>query len=290
MTRRNILFPMQKPNHCILCNTSNFRIIHRKDQWQYHQCMNCGLVSLYPRPMAQELMENYEDYLPVHHEEIDKWEKMMKPLVNKSADLIESRINTGRGRLLDVGCAYGFFLHEMQSRGWLVEGVEISGTGRQYVQNTWGINVYPDPLENLGIPENSFDVITLFYLIEHVNDPLVLLEKVNRILKPGGLILLRWPHSTPIVRILGPLSKKLDLYHTPYHLYDFSPKTMKKLLTLSEFKDIETMTGGYTLPSREIYRWTSVSFGGLGEFLYRLSGGKILLPGVSKTTIAVKAN
>jgi SAM-dependent methyltransferase len=252
--------------------------------------MNCGLVSLYPRPTVQELMENYEDYLPVHPEEIDKWEKMMKPVVNKSADLIESQINTGRGRLLDVGCAYGFFLHEMQSRGWQVEGVEISGTGKQYVQNTWGINVYPEPLENLDIPENSFDVITLFYLIEHVGDPLELLNKVNRILKPGGLILLRWPHSTPTVRILGPLSKKLDLYHTPYHLYDFSPKTMKKLLTLSGFKDVETMIGGYTLPSREIYRWTSVSFSGLGEFLYRLSGGKILLPGVSKTTIAVKAN
>ena len=281
---------MQKLNYCILCNASDFDVIHQKERWQYRRCLNCGLVSLHPSPTPQELMKNYEDYLPTRPEEIGKWRKMMKPVINKSADLIECRINTGRGRLLDVGCGYGFFLQEMKSRGWRAEGVEISQTGRQYVREKWGIHVYSEPLENLDIRENSFDVVTLFYLIEHVSDPLALLKKVNKILKPGCLILLRWPHTTPIVRILGPLSRKLDLYHTPYHLYDFSPKTMKELLVLSDFKGIETMIGGYTLPSLEISRCISMIFGGLGEGLYCLSGGEILLPGISKTTLAVKMN
>ena len=280
---------MQKLSRCILCNASKFRIIHQKDRWKYCRCLNCGLVYLHPRPTAQELMKNYEDYLPTPSEEIDKWEKMMKQIVDKSADLIEARTNTGGGRLLDIGCGYGFFLKEMKLRGWDVEGVEVSQTGRQYARDKWGINVYSQPVEDIDIPENSFDVVTLFYLIEHVNNPMALLREVNRILRPGGLILLRWPHTTPIVRLLGPLSRKLDLYHTPYHLYDFSPETMKMLMAITDFKNVETIIGGYTLPPREMNRWASMIFGGLGEALYFLSGSNILLPGVSKTTLALKA-
>ena len=285
-----LIVPMQKLSSCILCNASKFRIILQKDRWKYCRCLNCGLVSLHPRPTVQELMKNYEDYLPTPSEEIDKWEKMVKQIIDKSADLIEARTNTSRGKLLDVGCGYGFFLKEMKLRGWDVEGVEVSQTGRQYSQDKWSIHVYSQPLEDLDIPENSFDVVTLFYLIEHVNDPLVLLREVNRIIRPGGLILLRWPHTTPIVRILGPLSRKLDLYHTPYHLYDFSPETMKMLLAITDFKNVETIIGGYTLPPREIYRWASMIFGGLGEAVYFLSGRNILLPGVSKTTLAFKVD
>ena len=89
------------------------------------------------------------------------------------------------------------------------------------------MEVFAEPLKNLQLPGDTFDVVTLLYVIEHVLEPLDLLKAVKRILKPKGLVLLRWPHSTPIVRLLGPLSRKLDLYHTPYHLYDFSLKTIE---------------------------------------------------------------
>ena len=279
----------QKLNHCILCHASNFRIIHRKDQWQYLRCLNCGLVCLHPRPTQEILMKSYEDYLPVRTEDINKWEMMMKPVMYESADLIESRTKPDKGKLLDIGCGYGFFLQEMRSRGWQVEGIEISRTGRQYARYKWDITVYSQPLEKLAFNKNAFDVITLFYVIEHVLDPLGLLMGVKHILRPGGLLLLRWPHSTPIVRILGPFSRKLDLYHTPYHMHDFSPKTIKALLILGGFEEIETRIGGYTLPSSRLGRWASTVFGRLGEALYSLSGGYILFPGTSKTTMAVKA-
>jgi hypothetical protein len=110
---------------------------------------------------------------------------------------------------------------------------------------------------------------------------------VKRILKPDGLIFLRWPHSTPIVRILGPFSKKLDLYHTPYHLYDFSPRTMEKMLTFCGFREIETIIGGNTRPSKRFNRWSSIILGQVGEALCYLSGGYFLLPGISKTTLAI---
>ena len=279
---------IQKLNSCILCKASSFHIVHRKDHWQYLRCRNCNLVSVHPRPTPQEVTRHYEDYLPTQSKEIEQWKSMMRVVIAQSANLIESRIKTGKGRLLDIGCGYGFFLQEMKSRGWEVSGIEISEVGREYTRDKWAIPMHSQPLEDLALSSNLFDVITLFYVIEHIIDPLALLKEAKRILKPGGLVLLRWPHSTPIVKMLGPLSRKLDLYHTPYHLYDFSPKTIKMLLSLSGFEKIETTIGGYTLPAQRSKRWPSIIFGQLGDTLYRLSGENILLPGISKTTMAIK--
>jgi ubiquinone/menaquinone biosynthesis C-methylase UbiE len=131
-------------------------------------------------------------------------------------------------------------------------------------------------------------VITLLYVIEHIFNPLSLLSEIHRVLKSEGLIFIRWPHTTPVVKILGPISKKLDLYHTPYHLYDFSPKTIEKMLLKIGFRSVETIISGHTMPSNRLGRCSSKVFGKLGDFLFYFSKGKILLPGISKITLAFK--
>ena len=279
---------MQNSNSCTLCSASKFRVIYQKDMWKYLLCLNCRLVFLHPKPSHDELTKIYQSYLPDQPEEIAAWESMMRGVIVTSANMIESQVRTGKERLLDVGCGYGFFLKEMKSRGWQVEGIEVSEVGRQYAQERWGLHVYSEPLEQIGLPDNYFDAISLFYVLEHVPDPLGLLIEVNRLLKPDGLILLRWPHTTPIVRLLGPLARRLDLYHTPYHLYDFSPRTMERALRGSGYKEVETSIGGYTQPHQRLGRWASRVFGELGEALYVISKGKTLFPGISKTTTGYK--
>jgi len=279
---------MHTAQQCILCGASSFDTVLRKGPWQYRQCRSCGLVCLCPRPGQQELLKNYADYLPPGDKEIRQWEQMMRPVIRTSADMIEKKFSPRRGKLLDIGCGYGFFLQEMKSRGWDVAGVEISKTGRQHAQKFFGIHAYDEPLEKLQLRKQSFDAVTLFYVVEHVANPEALLHAVQRLLRPGGLLLLRWPHSTPIVKMLGPLAGRLDLYHTPYHLYDFSPQTIKKLLERTGFRDITTMIAGYTLPPAPAPRMASCIFGSLGEVLSSITHGKLLLPGVSKTTLAVK--
>ncbi|MBW2144063.1 MAG: class I SAM-dependent methyltransferase [Deltaproteobacteria bacterium] len=279
---------MKKNDPCLLCKSSRFRLIHQRDKWMYVMCRDCGLVSLDPHPSEAELINSYDSYLPEDPVEIRKWACMMRPIVVKSAGLIESESSEGPGRLLDIGSGYGFFLEEMKSRGWEVEGVELSDAGRKYTQGRINVPVHLQPLESLSLPQGRFDVVTLFYVIEHLPDPLSTIREVYRILRPGGIVLVRWPHSTPIVRLLGPLSKKLDLYHTPYHLYDFSPRTIRTLLTSAFFGQIRTAVGGHTLPDAGLNRWTSIITGVIGEIFFRVSGGRILIPGVSKTTTARK--
>ena len=280
---------MSNVDDCILCHAFRFRVIHKKGPWQYLRCVNCGLVSLSPRPTPEELRVKYQTYLPENPQAISEWEAMTRPVNIKSADLIESHVKTDGKRILDIGCGYGFFLREMKSRGWHAEGVEVSRTGRHYAQEKWGIPVYSKALERLDLPGNAFDVVTLHYVLEHVHDPCGLLKEVHRILKPSGLILLRCPHSTPIVMMLRPVANKLDVFHTPYHLYDFSPKTMNEILILNGFMGTNTLIGGYTRPSRKFSRWVSILFGQLGEWLCFLSKGRLLFPGLSKTTIAYKS-
>ncbi len=277
-----------KSQPCILCKCTNFQQIHQKDKWRYLRCRNCSLVSLYPRPTELSLINNYQDYLPDQVLYIYKWRKMMQPLIDHSADLIEKTVFTKNKNLLDIGCGFGFFLKTMQDRNWHVSGIEIADTGRHFAQEKLGLNVYSQPLAELDFKAHSFDVVTLFYVIEHVTDPPALLKQIHKILKPGGLLLLRWPHSTPIIKILGPFAENLDLYHTPYHLYDFSPATIKFLLNNCGFSQIKTIPGGYTLPDERFRRWSSIISGSCANMLFKITKGRYLLPGTSKTTLSIK--
>ena len=270
---------------CHLCRGREFRPFICEGEWEYVRCLECGLIFLQPQPSIQYLQDHYQDYLPADPQGAANWRRLMGQVFAKSAELIEETIPVS-GRLLDVGCGYGFFLEAMASRGWRVEGIEISATGLSYAREKLGLEVADKPLPRPDWPDGCFDVITLFYVIEHLQDPRVVLEEAWRLLRPGGVLLLRWPHTAPIVRLLRPWAEGLKLYQAPSHLFDFSPSTIYKILEQSGFVEIRTTVCGWTRPNSKGARLAAWLFGNLGEKLVRLSGGHLLLPGVSKTTLA----
>ena len=272
---------------CPICQTESDRLVTEKNSWSYFRCSSCPLVFLYPQPSVPELATAYQDYLPESLDQIQAWFRSLEEVIQKSADLIEERVKPGR--ILDVGSGYGFFLQYMAERGWRGDGIEISQTGRNYCRDHFpGLRIESTPLPDPSIPDSSYDAVTLFYVIEHLTDPLMVLREALRLLKPGGCLLLRWPHTTPIVRLLGPLSRLLDLYHTPYHLFDFSKPFIEEQLTNIGFIDIKTIICGKTKPTSSLGRVSSLIFGWTGELLSRASQGRWLIPGVSKTTRAHK--
>jgi 2-polyprenyl-3-methyl-5-hydroxy-6-metoxy-1,4-benzoquinol methylase len=271
---------------CPLCSEQAAKRRHQESGYIMVRCLRCGLVYQNPRPSQQELLKAYQTYLPDGEEEIEAWGRMVEPVFRSGADLIERTMP--RGRLLDVGTGYGFFLALMQSRGWEAMGLEVSPTGAQYGRKRWGLSILPQPWEKSSFHEGEFDVVTAFYVVEHLPDPVIFLREVHRILRPGGMILLRYPHTTPIKNILSLMRIKNNLYHLPYHLSDFSPRTIRRALQEAGFTKIKTVIGGFTAPSNPEGKWAGLVFGNLAEILCKLSLGKILLPGVSKTTIARK--
>jgi SAM-dependent methyltransferase len=213
---------------------------------------------------------------------------MMKPVFHRAANLLEQ--NRGNGRLLDVGTGFGFFLVEMKKRGWEAAGVEISQKAMDYARDVIGVVIFAGPLEKADLPDNHFDAVTAFYVIEHISQPLDFLRECHRILKPGGLLLLRYPHTTPIKNVLHLFGIKNRLYDLPAHLSDFSPKMIQQCLERTGFGKCQHLIGGYTLPNDLGKRISSVLFGGIAEALFYLSGKMFLFPGVSKNVLAFKGD
>lgn len=281
-----------KTNHetevidCPLCGESRSFPFHQEGSFQMVRCSSCQFIYLHPRPTSECLLHFYQDYLPENESSIQAWQRMMEPVFKKAANLIQQY--KGKGELLDVGTGFGFFLLEMKKREWGVTGVEISKKAMDYARDVLGLTIHPGPLEKVSFSESHFDVVTGFYVIEHLPKPMAFLKECYRILKPGGLLLLRYPHTTPIKNLLHFFGIKNRLYELPAHLSDFSPETIQRCLEGIGFGNCRHLIGGYTLPSDLGKRIASILFGNLSEAFFYLSLGKFLFPGVSKTILAFK--
>ena len=252
------------------------------------RCPSCQFIFLNPRPTLDSLLRFYQEYLPEEESSIESWEKMMKPVFHRAANLLEQYRRNGR--LLDVGTGFGFFPAEMKKRGWEVAGVEISQKAMDYARDVLGLTLFPGPLEKAALPRNDFDAVTGFYVVEHLSHPMAFLRECHRILKPGGLLVLRYPHTTPIKNFLQFFGIKNRLYDLPAHLSDFSPKMIQQCLERIGFEKCQHSIGGYTLPGNLGKRTSSILFGSFSETIFHLSGKQFLFPGVSKTVLAFKGN
>jgi len=271
---------------CPICEGSKGNPLHLEGSFQMVRCPSCQFIFLNPRPTLDSLFRFYQEYLPEEELSIESWATMMKPVFHRAANLIQEYRKDGR--LLDVGTGFGFFPAEMKKKGWEVAGVEISQKAIDYARNVLGLTIFPGPVENIAFRDNDFDAVTAFYVIEHLSHPMAFFRECHRILKPGGLLLLRYPHTTPIKNFLQFLGVKNRLYDLPAHLSDFSPKMIQHCLEKIGFEKCQHSIGGYTLPGDLGKRISSILFGSFGEALFHLSGKKYLFPGVSKTVLAFK--
>ena len=137
------------------------------------------------------------------------------------------------GRLLDIGCANGFFLDEARRRGWEVCGIEVSKWAVDYARKRLNLNVARGPIKRASFPDNSFDVVVMLDVLEHLTDPKHVLLEARRVLKDGGILYI----STPDISSL--MSKVLRAKWwgiNKFHLFYFSKHTFEKMLDACGFK------------------------------------------------------
>lgn len=153
---------------------------------------------------------------------------------------IESLVEVGQ--LLDIGCGSGAFLSVAQQRGWTVSGVELSPELTQVSRRAVRAEVINASFESVQLPAASYDVITMWDIIEHVLDPVGCLEKVRHLLKPGGVALFCTPDEDSVLARAGLLLYRLSrgkicypalALHPTYHTYFFSRNGFRSMVRKS---------------------------------------------------------
>jgi SAM-dependent methyltransferase len=170
-------------------------------------------------------------------------EGYLSPLTVKSYNTLldEFEVYRNNGKLLDVGCGRGWFLNEAKKRGWEVYGTEYSEAAVKICENN-GIKMTAGKLSSDSFPQNEFDVITSFEVIEHINNPLEELSNINLFLRKGGLFYCTTPNFNSLLRYN--LKEDYNVIGYPEHLSYYTRKTLNKLLTGTDFsKDKFLVTG-----------------------------------------------
>ena len=273
---------------CNLCGADTGDCVATERGLAIVRCRGCGLVYVTPRPCAAELALLYAGYHARNGEDEASWDRLMGRIFCEVADLLcATREGTDHPRLLDVGCGFGGFVELMRRRGWDAEGVDPSSSAVE-VATRHGRRIRLGTLEQFAGDQGAYDAVTLFYVLEHLTDPMAALRKVFNLLAAGGAVVIRVPHTTPLLRLLAPVGLGGGLFDAPYHLFDFSPAVLWEMLDRAGFADVRTFPGQPTVPSRVGPRLAAAVCGAAARWLHAMTQGVVLLPGVSKTTLARK--
>jgi 2-polyprenyl-3-methyl-5-hydroxy-6-metoxy-1,4-benzoquinol methylase len=225
-------------------------------------CRRCGMHYLNPRPdeasIGRFYPADYEPYQPPQ-KSFTSWRARLRrylkrismahlygdpprlkhwyqralaaaaaPWFRPSRDSLTALPYHGRGRLLDFGCGSGWYLHRMRERGWDVTGIDFSEHAAGGVRQHFGLPVLVGSLPHPEVAPESFDVITMGCVLEHVHDPHRVVGAAAEALRPGGLLVISVPNIDSWgFRYFGEDWWSLEL---PRHLLHFTPPTLRRLV------------------------------------------------------------
>ena len=239
--------------NCNLCSSNSTRKFMVVKGFNIVKCKKCGLIYVNPRLKERKLHEiYYKEYFsnqafngaksPFYgYSRYLEEKECIKDTFNKRLKIINKL--SRKGRLLDIGCALGFFLELARDNGWDVQGLEISRYAYNYAKNMLKLPVMNKTLEKSRFKSNSFDVVTMFDVIEHLSDPKFTLKEIRRILKPNGLLVITTPNIGSITaRILW--KNWEEVRRVREHIYFFSEYTLKKILKSLNFEVLRIESAG----------------------------------------------
>ena len=233
---------MDHPVHytnCPVCGNNEFlHVFKAKDhtvsgqEFQLIECSVCRLRLTQDAPGQERIAPYYrsEDY--ISHSNSSKglinrlYQVVRKRTLKQKRRLVIRLSGKQSGDLLDLGSGTGAFASEMKSHGWSVRGLEPDASARQLASELNKVEL-EDLRSFYSLPEKSFDIITLWHVLEHVHDLNGYFTKLKLLLKPGGRLLIAVPNYTSVDA--AHYGKYWAAYDVPRHLYHFSPDSMKQL-------------------------------------------------------------
>ncbi|OFX79189.1 MAG: hypothetical protein A2X12_01940 [Bacteroidetes bacterium GWE2_29_8] len=241
---------MEKLNKCPICNNSNFTIFLKcvdftttKEVFEITKCNDCGFKFTNPRPNSDEILKYYDSPEYISHtnsnQGIINWtyQQVKKFSIENKYKLIRSFVKRKDFTILDIGCGTADFLKYCQTQGAKCSGVEPNPKAREYCINTNNINTFKE--EDIDTFKNeSFDVITMWHVLEHVHTLNRRIEELNKLIKKDGIVIIALPNPESFDAIH--YKQFWAGFDVPRHLYHFSSKNIIQLMEAANFNHIQT--------------------------------------------------
>lgn len=223
---------------CNLCGSARHVHLFTKNGFDLVRCEHCSLAYIANPPDEEGIKAIYTASSAYHDRLLDRCSSefaVQSAIADQHIKMLRHfRPNLSGLTVLDIGCSSGIFLDAARKQGMRPYGAELSPETSAFARDEFGLEVHHGNWRDAGYREESFDVITLFDVIEHLPDPAGELAAIQRLLKPGGLLL----QSTPDIDGLFPrasyaLASALDYWphpEPPHHLFQFSQKTLSAMV------------------------------------------------------------
>ena len=251
---------------CDLCGSTDFKKLpfyyeFEGQKLQGTKCRRCALMFLDPQPTPAQLERLYGKEYFTERPNYDRAQQEVKFIeeeggkrnVNqlrpdKFTNYIMARYPGRKFRYLEVGCGPGYTLKSLQALGWTTHGLEISEHAADFARRELHLPVVTGNIETTeDFHTDQFDLAYMGDVLEHLRSPSDTLAKFHRILGPGGLLVLALPSvlNLPTVRLgfaaYGLLGKERKMDIPPYHLFEFTPATITKMLEKAGFEVLELL-------------------------------------------------
>jgi 2-polyprenyl-3-methyl-5-hydroxy-6-metoxy-1,4-benzoquinol methylase len=228
---------MEELSLCPICNSNKFKTFLNcldntvsRETFTIVQCEDCGFKFTNPRPSENDIGKYYKSDSYISHSNTkagfinSTYQLVRKYTLLKKLQLISRFYKTGK--ILDIGCGTGEFLNTCKSAGWHTTGIEPNDDARRMAAEKFMLDVRTED-QLKGIADGSFDVISMWHVLEHVPRLNERVAELKRLIKPNGIIIIAVPNSSSFDALK--YKENWAGYDVPRHLYHFTPKDIETL-------------------------------------------------------------
>ena len=264
------------PSRCLVCDGA---LAPHPRLPGLHECSGCGFITADLALSEDQLSALYgADYF--HGDEyadyIAEGPELRENFRRRIETLLRYQPERERGRLFEIGAAYGFFLDEVGSAYQHVAGIDISQAAAEFARTQLGVDVVAADYLELVLPE-PVDTVCMWDTIEHLSHPRDFIEKASRDVRAGGLLALTTGDIDSLnARLRG---RRWRMIHPPTHLHYFSRRTLVRLLDSAGFDVVHLETAGNTRSIRGILYAILVLRGGRKGLFDKIKA----MPGLSQS-------
>lgn len=218
------------------------------ERFEIWECNDCTIRFTQKIPGINEISSYYQSENYISHSNTSKglinklYHKVRNRTLIRKRNMIKKITGKYAGSILDVGCGTGAFLNTMQQAGWQITGLEPDEIARTKAKELYNLDLQ-SPEKLFSLPNNSYDAITMWHVLEHVHELHSYINTLRNLLKPGGKLFIAVPNYTSYdAKVYGEFWAAYDV---PRHLYHFSPASMRDLLSMHKMEVVTTMPMWY---------------------------------------------